>query len=75
MDNDEVQRSIGELKGMITANHAENTANFKDLREEVKTLQNLHQRMKGAMTMISLLVVGGFHIIVESVKAKLINGK
>lgn len=71
MESDEIQRSLGEIKGIVTANHEANQKRFDTLEEKVGALHDLHQRLKGAMALISLFVVAAFHAIVEGVKSKL----
>lgn len=71
MDIDQVNQSVGELKGIIQANHQQNQERFNKLEDDVGSLKSLHQRLKGAVTVISLLVGATFHVIVESLKTKL----
>lgn len=68
---EDIQRSIGELKGLVTAHHQEVSERFDRLGDKVDDLHNLHQRLKGAMTVISIAVAGVFHLITEGIRAKL----
>ena len=71
MDGDEIQRSIGELKGLVTAHHQDVTKRIEKLGDKVEGLHNLHQRLKGGMAAISFVIVAVFHLITEGIRAKL----
>lgn len=65
---DEISKAIGELKGQIETNHAVVQSRFDKLEGKVEGLQSLHWKIKGAMAVISFLVVAAFHAIVEGAK-------
>lgn len=71
MNLDQLNQSIGELKGIVQTNHQQNQERFDKIEDDVGSLKSLHQRLKGAVTVISLLVGAVFHVIVESLKTKL----
>jgi hypothetical protein len=70
MSLDQLNQSLGELKGIVKANHLETREQLMRLQADVRGLQNLHQRLKGAAALISLLVGAFFHAIVELLKGR-----